>query len=169
MRCRRKTPEQLLDYGLLWIREHNDTYRRVMHIVHSEVARGSTWVGRDAIYTLARQSGLRITNDREFRFSHELWSVIARYMAMMRPGFTRVIGCNRSPIDDLDLPAKWEEVMGEPYPFPARSYAEAVRLAEVGDCTANIDYGKPRRKGDKCKRPKKSELCRMSQQSLFQE
>ena len=156
MMSRRKTPEQLLEYGLLWIRDHNDTYRRVMHIVHSEVSRGSTWVGRDAIYTLARQSGLRITNDREFRFSHELWSVLARYMAMMHPGFTRVIGCNRSLI------------MGEPYPVPARSYEEAARLAEAGDCTANIDYGKPRRKGDRCRKPKKSELCRMAQQSLFQ-
>lgn len=164
---RRKSPEQLLLFGLDWISANNDTYRRVMHIVHSEAARGSTWVGRDSIYTLARQSGLKITNDKEFRFSHELWSVIARYMCMMRPGFARLITCNRSPIDNFDLPARWEEVMGEPYNFPARSYAEARDLCEAGDCAADIDYTLTKKEKTKCRKPTKRQLCE-AQQSLFQ-
>ncbi len=165
---RRKTPEELLDYGLDWIAANRGTYNRVMHLCLCEVEAGEDWVGRDYIYRMAKKSRLRITNDKEFRFSHELWSVIARYMAMMRPVLARVISCNRSPIDDFDFEQKWHDRVGDGTVFLARSYAEVKRMCEEGDPLAQI-FPRKTRKDSKCKRPTKGELCRAAQQSLFQQ
>ncbi|THG36872.1 hypothetical protein [Adlercreutzia caecimuris] len=165
---RRKTPEELLDYGLDWIAANRGTYNRVMHLCLCEVEAGEDWVGRDYIYRMAKKSRLRITNDKEFRFSHELWSVIARYMAMMRPVLARVISCNRSPIDDFDFEQKWHDRVGDGTVFLARSYAEAKRMCEEGDPLARV-LPPRNRKDSKCKRPTKGELCRAAQQSLFQQ
>lgn len=162
---RRKTPEELLCYGLDWIAAHRATYNRVMHLCLCEVEAGEEWVGRDSIYALARKSRLKITNDKEFRFSHELWSVIARYMAMMRPVLARAVKCNRSPIDDFDLEAMWHERVGDGSVFLARSYFDAKRMCEEGDPLAQVFPRKEKRKI--CRRTTKGELCRAAQQSLF--
>lgn len=166
-RLRRKTPEQLLDYGLDWIAGHRPTYNRVMHLCLCELESGGDWIGRDYIYRLAKQSRLRITNEKEFRFSHELWSVIARYMVMMRPVLARAITCNRSPIDDFDLEAKWHERVGDGTVFLARSYAEAKRMCDEGDPLAQV-LPRKTRKESKCRKTTKGELCRAAQQSLFE-
>ncbi|MCR2027741.1 hypothetical protein [Adlercreutzia muris] len=167
---RRKTPEELLDYGLDWIASHRGTYNRVMHLCLCEVEAGEDWVGRDYIYRMAKKSRLRITSDKEFRFSHELWSVIARYMVMMRPSLARVISCNRSPIDDFDLEQKWHDRVGDGTVFLARSYAEAKRMCREDDPLASrlSREKKSKRKEGRCRKTTKGELCRAAQQSLFQ-
>lgn len=86
-------------------------------------------IQRDNVYTLARQAGMSVTEASEFKRDHNLWSVLSRYMVMLRPSMLAAVRFRVSAIDDVDLVAVWESIVG-PASFKAASLMEAQAAYE---------------------------------------
>lgn len=118
----------LVQRACLWCRSHPGDWAR-LRAVCDRMDREGYPIQRDSVYTVAGQLGIRIQDD-EFRRDHNLWSVLARLMAMLQPSLVGSISFRRTPVDDVDLAASYEALVG-PAPFVARSLAEARAVWEA--------------------------------------
>lgn len=125
----------LVEYGCCWIRDHPKTSRRLMHLVHMQVDSGRV-MQRGNVYTLAMQSGMSVSGVDELRRDHNLWSVLARYMVMLRPRLARALSFRRSPIDDIDMVGRWHEIVNPSTLFLADSWRDAKKAVEAEDVSA---------------------------------
>ena len=145
--------QELVDNCCWWIKSNRKTLNRIMHLIHKEVERGNPGVQRDHIYTLAMQSGMRVSDCDELRRNHNLWSVLTRYMVMLSPVLARSLAFRRCGIDDVDLVEAWERIIGPGTLFHARGYEDALRLIEIGDVAAQVNpRSKPKRGGSPCEK-----------------
>lgn len=87
-------------------------------------------IQRGNVYELARRYDLDVNLASEFRRDHNLWSVLARYMVMERPVLLSAIRFRATPVDEVDLPRYWRDIVGEDE-FVAGSLAEAVRIHAI--------------------------------------
>ena len=131
-----RTPKELVEYACVWIRDHYRTFVMLMSFVHGEIDDGNPCVSRGDIYGIARESGLTVSEAREFRRDNTLWSVIARYMVMLNPRLARALHFHKRPIDDLDLVGMWDRIVGKPRLFYASSWMEAKERIKENDITA---------------------------------
>lgn len=115
--------EALVAKACRWVAANPGTWGRLRGICRRLMAEGRV-IQRDNVYTLACQSGLDVSEASEFRRDHNLWSVLSRYMVMLSPPMLAAIGFRVSAVDDVDLVATWEAVVGDPE-FEASSLAEA--------------------------------------------
>lgn len=112
-----------------WIASNRGEWERLRAACHRMMLEGYL-VQRDSVYTVARELGIELRKG-EFRRNHNLWSVLARYMAMLRPSMCGCMEFRETPVDRVDLVAVYEAVVG-PADFVASSLAEARALYEAG-------------------------------------
>lgn len=123
------TPRDKVDRACLWVRDNPKLFRRLMRLTHIEAE-------RDNIYDAARRCGFAITDSRELRRDHNLYSVLARYMVMLRPKLARCINFRKSDVDDVDLVERWHELVNPRTTFLAESWREAKKAVELEDVSA---------------------------------
>lgn len=134
-----RDPRDIVDYGCYWIRDHGRVFKLIMHLVHIEVEGGNLCVQRGEIYSLARRRGLSVSDIREFRRDNTLWSVLARYMVMLRPKLARSINFQTTQFDkEVDLVERWHEIVNPNTFFLADSWKEAKEAVKADDATAQI-------------------------------
>lgn len=131
-----QAPLDKVDRACLWIRDNPALFRKIMHLAHIEAERGNTCFQRDNIYDAARRCGFAITDSRELRRDHNLYSVLARYMVMLRPKLARCINFRKSDVDDVDLVERWHELVNPQTTFLAESWREAKKAVELEDVSA---------------------------------
>ncbi|MEG1246513.1 hypothetical protein [Gordonibacter sp.] len=137
-----RKPQEIVDYGCCWIRDHGRGFKLVMHLVHIEAESGNPCVQRGDIYNLARRRGLGVSDVSEFRRDNTLWSVIARYMVMLRPKLARSLNFQTTRIDkDVDMVERWHEIVNPNTFFLANSWREAKEAVKADDATAQILKG----------------------------
>ena len=124
------TPRDKVDRACLWVRDNPKLFRRLMRLAHIEAERGNTRFQRDNIYDAARRCGFAITDSRELRRDHNLYSVLARYMVMLRINF------RKSDVDDVDLVERWHELVNPRTTFLAENWREAKKAVELEDVSA---------------------------------
>lgn len=107
-----------------------------MHLVHCEVSRGNPCVQRGDIYQIARNRGLSVSDVNELRRDNSLWSVLTRYMVMLRPCLSQALRFRRCGIDDIDLVEKWHRYVNPNTYFFAKGWRDAVMLVEQNDTSA---------------------------------
>lgn len=118
----------LVQRTCLWCKAHPGDWAR-LRAVCDRMCREGYLIQRDNVYTVAGQLGIRIQDD-EFRRDHNLWSVLARLMAMLQPSLVGAMAFRRTPVDDVDIASAYEALVG-PAPFVARSLAEARAVWDV--------------------------------------
>ena len=121
-----KAAEELVRRVCRWIAVHPATFDGLMGLCAS-LTRHGLLVTRGAVFTLALERGMQVSDAREYRRDHNLWSVLARYMVMIDPSLLAGIRFRSSPVDGVDLPAMWAEEVGAER-FRARSLREAREL-----------------------------------------
>lgn len=131
-----QAPLDKVDRACLWIRDNPALFRKIMHLAHIEAERGNGSFQRDNIYDAARRCGFAITDSRELRRDHNLYSVLARYMVMLRPKLARCINFRKSDVDDVDLVERWHELVNPQTTFLAESWREAKKAVELEDVSA---------------------------------
>ena len=136
-----RDPQDIVDYGCYWIRDHWRGFKLIMHLTHIEVENGNPCVQRGDIFNLARRRGLGVSDVREFQRDNTLWSVIARYMVMLRPKLARSLNFRTCGIDDVDLAARWHEIVNPNTFFLANSWRKAKEAVALEDATAQILKG----------------------------
>ena len=112
-----------------WVRRNPGKWEALKAICRRLELEGEL-VQRGSIYERARQHGLDVRLASQFRRDHNLWSVLARYMAMERPSMLSAITFRATPVDSVDLAAYWRDIVG-PDEFVASSLAEARALWDV--------------------------------------
>lgn len=137
-----RTPRDLVDYGCYWIRDHRRAFRTLMRIVHAEAERGNPCVQRGDMYMLARQRGIDVGDVREFRRDNSLWSVIARYMVMLRPKLARSLNFKKCDIDGVDMAARFRAIVDPGALFLAETWMEAKEAVASDDASAQIGGGR---------------------------
>lgn len=135
------TPTDLVGYGCAWIRDHPREFKAIMHLLHLEVESGNPRVSRGDIYMLARRRGIDVSSMPELRRDNTLWSVIARYMVMLRPKLARCLCFRKSVADEVDMVDRWHEVVGTWPTFLASTWKEAKEAVAADDCSAQTWKG----------------------------
>ena len=108
-----------------------------MHLAHIEAERGNASFQRDNIYDAARRRGIPITDARELRRDHNLYSVLSRYMVMLRPKLARCINFRKSDVDEIDLVERWHEIVNPSTFFLADTWKDAKSAVEAEDVSAS--------------------------------
>ena len=111
-----------------WVASNPDTWAKLRRICYRLMLEGNV-IQRDNVYTLACQNGMTVSEASEFKRDHNLWSVLTRYMVLLEPPMMAALGFRSTPVDEVDLVAAWEELVG-PAPFAASSLAEAREAYE---------------------------------------
>lgn len=111
-----------------WVRKNPDKWNDLRQFCSYLMQRGEV-IQRGNIYELARRYGMDIRLASKFRRDHNLWSVLARFLAMESPRLIGAIRFRKTPIDGVDLCKYWSEIVG-PCHFIARSLDEARRIHE---------------------------------------
>lgn len=106
-----------------WVRRNPGRWASLKAICARLMLEGEL-VQRGSIYERARQYGIDVRLASQFRRDHNLWSALARYMAMERPQMLSAISFRVTPVDAVDLAAYWRDIVGEDE-FAASSLAEA--------------------------------------------
>ena len=132
------TPTDLVGYGCSWIRDHPREFKTIMHLLHLEVEAGNPRVSRGDIYALARKRGIDIATMPDLKRDNTLWSVIARYMVMLRPKLACCLHFRKSAADEVDMVARWHEVVGTHPAFLASDWKQAKETVAVDDCSAQV-------------------------------
>lgn len=86
-----------------WVSDHPSSYKQLVQIVDRARRNGFPRVQRGDIYVLARQQGMTITESKEFRREHSLWSGITRIMRHQHPELASVLYVQKSPIDEVNI------------------------------------------------------------------
>lgn len=136
----------LVEYGCCWIKGHPKQFKTLMFLVHREVNRDNPCVQRGDIYQLARKQGMSVSDVNELRRDNSLWSVLTRYMVMLRPFLTRALRFRRCGIDDVDLVEKWHRYVNPNTYFFANGWREAVMFEEQKDASAQQPSRRPKRR-----------------------
>ena len=129
-------PRDRVQAGCYWIRENRTNFKRIMLICHREVDKGNPCLQRGHVYKLAQDAGMSVTVAQELKRDHNLWSVITRYMVMLRPRLARSINFRTAPVDTVDFAKEWREIVDPQTEFLARDWREAKRLCEMRDVTS---------------------------------
>ena len=132
-----QAPRDKVDRACLWIRENPALFRKIMHLAHIEAERGNGSFQRDNIYDAARRRGIPITHSRELRRDHNLYSVLSRYMVMLRPKLARCINFRKSDVDEIDLVERWHEIVNPSTFFLADTWKDAKSAVEAEDASAS--------------------------------
>ena len=111
-----------------WVAANPETWAKLRRICYRLMLEGHV-IQRDNVYTLACQNGMTVSEASEFKRDHNLWSVLTRYMVLLEPPMMAALGFRSTPVDEVDLVAAWEELVG-PAPFAASSLAEAREAYE---------------------------------------
>lgn len=125
----RRPASEAVSRALRWVRRNPSDWETLFGMCRSLKDAGVP-VTRGSVFTLAMQRGMDVSEASAFRRDHNLWSVLARYMAMLDPSMLSAIRFRASEVDKVDLAAAWREQVG-PADFAAGSLAEA-RLAWEG-------------------------------------
>lgn len=137
-------PEERVRKVCGWIAFEDESGRRVnyskmvaiMRMCHRAVDDG-TLVNRDIAYYEALRMGWGIADAEDvFKRDHDFWSVLARYMVMLRPRLARCINFKRAPVDDAPLVEVWHEVVDPLTLFLAESWEAAKEAVRLGDASA---------------------------------
>lgn len=112
-----------------WVRRNPGKWESLKAICHRLMLEGEL-VQRGSIYERARQYGIDVRLLAQFRRDHNLWSVLARFMAMERPSMLSAISFRVTPVDAVDLAAYWRDIVGADE-FVASSLAEARAIWDV--------------------------------------
>lgn len=122
-----------VDRACFWIRDHPRQFKTLMHLVHCELDTGREYVQRGEIYNLARARGMSVTDVRELRRDNNLWSSISRYMVMLTPRLARALRFRSSDIDEVDMVARWHEIVNPHTVFAADGWQMAAEVNEIED------------------------------------
>lgn len=120
--------ERLVRRACAWVARNPGTWERLRDMCRG-LMRSGHLIQRGGVYTLACQAGMDVGEASEFRRDHNLWSVLTRYMVLLEPPMMAALGFRSTPVDEVDLVAAWEELVG-PAPFAASSLAEAREAYE---------------------------------------
>ena len=112
-----------------WVRKNPDKWSNLRQFCWYLKEQGEP-IQRGNIYELARRYGMDISLASNFRRDHNLWSVLARYLVMESPSLLKVICFRTTPIDEIDLPQYWIDIVGR-YTFQAKSLDEARKIYEA--------------------------------------
>lgn len=133
----------LAEYGCCWIKGHKRQFYAIMEIVEFEAQRGNPCVQRGDIYMLAKHRGLSISDVRELRRDNSLWSVLTRYMVMLRPYLARALRFRKCGLDSIDLVDKWHRYVNPRTVFLADNWRQAVSLVEMCDAAGELPKKNP--------------------------
>lgn len=131
------TPRDKVDRACYWVKDNPAAFKRLMHLAHVEVEHGNGCFMRDNIYDAARRRGLPVSDCRELRRDHNLYSVLSRYMVMLRPKLARCINFRKSDVDDENLAERWHEIVNPSTYFLAETWRDAKAAAEAADASAD--------------------------------
>lgn len=115
--------EQMVAKACWWVRRHPGEWAALKRLCRYLEEEGDL-VQRGTLYALARRYGIEVRLKGVFKRDHNLWSVLARYMAMERPSLLSAIRFRETPVDGVDLVGYWRDIVGEDL-FVASSLAEA--------------------------------------------
>ena len=124
----RERAERLVRRACAWVARNPGTWERLRGVCRALMRSGHV-IQRDNVYTLACQAGMDVSEASEFRRDHNLWSVLSRYMVLLEPQMLAAVGFRRTPVDEVNLVAAWEELV-RPAGFAASSLAEAREAYE---------------------------------------
>lgn len=133
-----KSADLLVEEACLWVKSHNGQFRTIMSLVHEQVDDGNPCVQRGDIALLARARGFGWSEVREFKCDHNLWAVLTRYMVMLSPRLTKALCFRKSKLDDVDLQAKWYEIVPGQTHFYASGWREAQRVSDDLDSMREV-------------------------------
>lgn len=122
--------ENMVEMGCLWVRGHNEQFRTMMSLVHEQVDDGNPCVMEGDIAILARARGFGWSEVRDFKCDHNIWAVLTRYMVMLSPRLSKALCFRKSKVDDVDMQAKWYEIVPGQVRFVARNWKEAQQVCE---------------------------------------
>ena len=120
----------MVESACVWVKGHNRQFRTMMSLVHEQVDEGNPCVQEGDIALLARARGFGWSEVREFKCDHNLWAVLTRYMVMLSPRLTKALSFRKSKVDEVDLQAKWYEIVPGQTTFLAGSWKEAQTVCE---------------------------------------
>lgn len=120
------SPVDRVESACRWLRdfEHHCAFMRLMDVVDAQpghVRRGDVWV-------LAQQAGMSVSDCEMFRFDNNLWSVLSRYMLMMRPRLATKVHPRRCDVDTVDLELVYRRSVSTHTTFPCHTWDEAVMV-----------------------------------------
>lgn len=129
--------KQLVDVETVchWIKTNRGKWELLRHIVRKQIKAGHR-VSRDTVFTIAMLEGMEISDTKEFKRDHNLWSVMARFMLMLEPGLWKGLRCKEAPIDTVDIETVWRENVNAGTTFLAHSWKEARELYLTQDVSA---------------------------------
>lgn len=121
--------EQIVAKACWWVRRHPEEWAALKRLVRYLEEEGDI-VQRGNLYALAQRYGIEVRLRSVFKRDHNLWSVLARYMAMERPALLSAIRFRETPVDRVPLAGFWRDIVGEDE-FVAGSLAEARAIHDV--------------------------------------
>lgn len=133
-----KSPQEMVERGCLWIRDNKESFWQVLHICEDMERNPRVEnVGRDDVYATLKLAGVTI-EDKELKVlrAHDRWSVISRYLLMLRPKLARVIHPVKGELDNVDLEAAWRSIVESRTTFFAHDWMQARKLYEMQDASA---------------------------------
>ena len=122
--------ETMVESACIWVRDHNGQFRTMMSLIHEQVDGGNPCVQEGDIVLLAKQRGFGWSEAREFKRDHNMWAVLTRYMVMLSPRLSKALRFRKSKVDDVDLQAKWYEIVPGQTTFLARTWQEAQAVCD---------------------------------------
>lgn len=101
----RETAERALS----WVARNPGIFRELMEIARAEYAAGTDRLRRGDVAKVARDRGLVASDDKRFRFDHNLWSALSRAMVLEDPRLAVIVRQRRSALDLVGFDAMWAE------------------------------------------------------------
>lgn len=129
MRGGKERAMQMVAKACHWVRKNPEKWESLKRFCVYLMEEGDL-IQRGNVYELARRYGMDVRLASEFKRDHNLWSVLSRYMVMERPSLLSAIRFRETPIDEVNLVAYWNGIVG-PNEFVASSLKEAQDVWDV--------------------------------------
>lgn len=109
-----RDPEEIARMACRWIATSHARWWQLVDLCKWSAARHPRWrIRRGDVWARAQERGWDVSTCRQFRFDNTLWAPLSRYAIMCSPRLALHIRPRSSPLDEVDLRAVWEAVVGD--------------------------------------------------------